>query len=486
MSSGRGDDGRVCSARSGTGLAPLSVFDLLTVGLGPSSSHTVGPMHAARLFAEALADSATLGSAKRLRVDLYGSLGATGLGHGSVAAVMLGLEGLRPELVDPATIPERLQRIDRDGSLCVLGEWPVLFSPSRDLLMHLEPSRSGHPNAMRFEAFDAEGVVLERRSFDSIGGGAVSEDACGPARARAATRAVPPHPFCSGRELLDLCREHHLSVSQLALRNELSWRTEAGVRSGLLSLWGVMEDCIRRGCETEGSLPGDLRLQRRAPQLRGKVLGDTSEPSAGFFGEIDRVSLDAIAVAEENAAGGRVVTAPTNGSAGIIPAVLHYALRSIGDAGEDLVVDFLLAAGAIGSLYKQNASISGAEVGCQGEVGVACSMAAAGLAQVLGATPEQVEAAAEIGMEHNLGLTCDPIAGLVQVPCIERNALGAVMAIAAARLALQESGEHLVSLDSVIETMRETGRDMHDNYKETARGGLATAVSCVSVCTVEC
>ena len=443
-------------------------------------------MRAARLFAKALADSATLGRVVRLRIDLYGSLGATGSGHGSGVAVMLGLEGLRPELVDTATIPACLERISRDGSLCVLGEWPVFFSPSRDLLMHSEPSLSGHPNAMRFEAFDAEGAMLERRSFDSIGGGAVIEDACGPARAPAAIRAVPPYPFCSGRELLELCCEHRLTVSQLALRNELSWRSEASIRSGLLSIWGVMEDCIRRGCETEGDLPGDLKLRRRAPQLRRRVLGGTSEPCAGFFGEIDRVSLDAIAVAEENAAGGRVVTAPTNGSAGIVPAVLHYALRSIADTGEDLVVDFLLAAGAIGLLYKQNASISGAEVGCQGEVGVACSMAAAGLAQVLGATPEHVEAAAEIGMEHNLGLTCDPVAGLVQVPCIERNALGAVMAIAAARLAMQESGEHLVSLDSVIETMRETGRDMHDNYKETARGGLATAVSRVSRCTVEC
>ena len=464
-----------------------SVFDIFTVGVGPSSSHTTGPMRAARMFADALCRSEAAGHVRRLRIDLFGSLGATGAGHGSDTAVMLGLEGERPELVDTSTIADRVARIKCSRSLCLLGERRIAFSRQADLVMHQGGVPRRHPNAMVFQAFDGADRLLESRAYSSVGGGTIVEDLEDDHdRPAAPHHTAQRHEFSSGLELLELCRESGLTVSQLVMRNELCRRTEEDVRTGILSLWRTMRDCVRRGCETHGYLPGELHLRRRAPELCLKVSGQTDGPLRGFFTEMDWLSLHAVAVAEENAAGGRVVTAPTNGSAGIIPAVLHHLLRAGPGADEDVVVDFLLAAAAIGSLYKENASISGAEVGCQGEIGVACSMAAAGLAHALGATPEQVETAAEIGMEHNLGLTCDPVAGLVQIPCIERNALGAVMAVAAARLALQESGEHLVSLDSVIETMQQTGRDMNDKYKETARGGLAMTVRRLSVGVVAC
>ena len=470
-----------------TSLGPsLSVFNLFTVGLGPSSSHTVGPMRAARLFAEALGERACLADVERLQVDLYGSLGATGAGHRSDAAVILGLEGNRPESVDPAEASAITARVRRDGMLLLLGEHAVRFAPEADLRLRGESRAGRHPNAMVFQAFGADGVLLEGRAYDSVGGGAVVENGRGLDPTATVCLEMPPYPYSSARQLLQLCRHGRLSISELVMRNESTWRTEAEVRAELLGVWGVMQDCVRRGCSTEGHLPGRLGLRRRAPQLHRSVHGDSPNPCADFLVEMDRVSLHAIAVAEENAAGGRVVTAPTNGSAGIIPAVLMYALQTAKRDSDDLAVDFLLAAAAIGTLYKQNASISGAEVGCQGEVGVACSMAAAGLAHVLGGTPEHVETAAEIAMEHNLGLTCDPVAGLVQIPCIERNALGAIAAVAAARLALRESGEHLVSLDAVIETVQETGRDMHDRYKETARGGLAVVVPRTCIGTVEC
>jgi L-serine dehydratase len=463
-----------------------SVFDIFSVGVGPSSSHTTGPMRAARMFADELRRSEAAGRVQRLRIDLFGSLAATGAGHGTDMAVLLGLEGERPELVETSTTAHRVARIKRGGSLRLLGARRIAFSPRTDLVMHDEGAPARHPNAMLFQAFGALGEVLARRTYDSVGGGTVVQNDGRDGLAADHSRVAPRHAFSSGLELLELCRDHRLSVSELVMRNELSWRSEADVRSGILSVWRTMRDCVSRGCETHGYLPGELHLPRRAPDLRLRVSGEAAGPLGGFFTEMDWLSLHAVAVAEENAAGGRVVTAPTNGSAGIVPAVLHHLLRAVPGAAEDMIVDFLLAAAAIGSLYKENASISGAEVGCQGEIGVACSMAAAGLAHALGATPEQVETAAEIGMEHNLGLTCDPVAGLVQIPCIERNALGAVMAVAAARLALQEKGEHLVSLDSAIETMRQTGLDMNDKYKETARGGLAMTMRRVPVGVAAC
>jgi len=443
-------------------------------------------MRAARLFAEALRERASLASVQRLQIQLFGSLGATGAGHRSDMAVILGLEGNSPESVHVAEASAITARVRRDGALRVLGEHGVRFVQEADLLLRVEACAGRHPNAMVFEAFGADGGLLERRAYDSVGGGAVVETGRRPDPIVTSHPKVPPHPFSSAAELLQLCGHLGLSISELVMRNESTWRSEAKVRSELLRIWGVMQDCIRRGCRTEGDLPGKLGLRRRAPQLHRSIHGDSPNPCAEFFVEMDRVSLHAIAVAEENAAGGRVVTAPTNGSAGIVPAVLRYALQKNKRDSDDLVTEFLLVAGAVGALYKQNASISGAEVGCQGEIGVACSMAAAGLAHVLGATPEHVETAAEIAMEHNLGLTCDPVAGLVQIPCIERNALGAIAAVAATRLALQEAGEHLVSLDSVIRTMQETGRDMHDDYKETARGGLAAVVRRTPIGTVEC
>jgi len=454
----------------------LSVFDLFKVGIGPSSSHTVGPMKAARLFALDIEATPHLPQVARLQMELFGSLGLTGRGHGSDKAVQLGLCGDLPETVDPDTVDARLEDIASQRQLLLLGRHPISFNPKTDIKFRRK-ALPLHPNGMVYTALDADRKPLLQRTYFSVGGGFVVDDSGETAEVDTTdTQAGLPYPFHSGDELLRITKEHGLSISDVVLANETVERPESLVRHDLLALWNVMRACVERGCRTKGTLPGGLNVPRRAP----KLYTDLSR-SAGMTGDdplriMDWVSLFALAVNEENAAGGRVVTAPTNGAAGIVPAVVHYYEMFRHGADEDGVVRFLLTAGAIGMLFKRNASISGAEVGCQGEVGVACAMAAGGLAEALGGTPAQVENAAEIGMEHNLGLTCDPIGGLVQIPCIERNAMGAIKAINAARLALQGDGSHFVSLDKVIKTMRDTGRDMRQKYKETSRGGLAVNV----------
>ncbi len=450
----------------------LSVFDLYSVGIGPSSSHTVGPMRAARLFAEGLLADGLLDRVGRVRAELYGSLGATGHGHGSEKAVLLGLEGADPASVDIASYDERAARIRDTGRLSLAGRRDVALGAD-DLVLHRRTSLPGHPNGMRFEAWSGEELVRERVYY-SVGGGFVVDDsAVGADRVVADTTPVA-HPFGSAAELLAVCERTGLRVSDVMLANELSWRSEAEVRAGLLEIWSAMAACVRNGCAHEGVLPGGLKVPRRAPALHARLSAEAGADDP--LRAMDWVNLFALAVNEENASGGRIVTAPTNGAAGIIPAVLHYYVRFVPGADDDGIVRFLLTAGAIGVLFKENASISGAEVGCQGEVGSACSMAAGAFCEVLGGSPEQVENAAEIGIEHNLGLTCDPVGGLVQIPCIERNAIASVKAINAARLALHGTGRHTVSLDRAIKTMRDTGRDMHTKYKETSRGGLAVNV----------
>ncbi|HET9551329.1 MAG TPA: L-serine ammonia-lyase [Anaeromyxobacteraceae bacterium] len=464
---------------------PVSAFDLFKIGIGPSSSHTVGPMVAARRFALGLAADGLLDATCAVRAELYGSLGATGRGHGSDKAVILGLLGETPEDVDVDLAPTLVARVRAAGTLALLGRREIPFREADHLLL-LRKALPFHPNGLRFTALGAAGEVLRARVSYSVGGGFVVDEAA----AAGADPVVPdatvlPLPFHSGAELLARCEANGLSVAGVMLRNEQAWRTEAEVREGLLRRWAVMQACVVRGCRTEGTLPGGLSVRRRAALMaRGLAC---VPPGADPLAAMDRVNLWALAVNEENAAGGRVVTAPTNGAAGIIPAVLHHWRLDVPGATDEGVVRFLLTAAAIGLLYKENASISGAEVGCQGEVGVACSMAAAGLADVLGGTPAQVENAAEIGMEHHLGLTCDPVGGLVQIPCIERNAMAAVAAITAARMALRGDGRHFVSLDRVIKTMRETGADMKTKYKETARGGLAlNVVEAIGVNLPEC
>jgi L-serine dehydratase len=430
-------------------------------------------MRAAHTFASGLAADELLGAVRRVRVELFGSLGATGHGHGSDRAVILGLLGELPETVDTATVGTRAAGVRESGVVDLLGRHPVALAED-DLVLHRRESLPYHPNGMRFFAHGNADELLRERTYYSVGGGFVVDES-----AAGADRITPdetrlPYPFRTGAELLDRCDETGLSISEVMLANEQAWRSEAEVRAGLLEIWTVMQECVQHGCSNEGTLPGGLKVPRRAPELYRDLRADpfATDP----LRVMDWVNLFALAVNEENAAGGRVVTAPTNGAAGVLPAVLHYYTRFCPGATDDGVVRFLLCAGAIGVLYKENASISGAEVGCQGEVGSACSMAAGALCEVLGGTPQQVENAAEIGMEHNLGLTCDPVGGLVQVPCIERNAMAAVKAINAARIALRGSGEHIVSLDKVIKTMRETGADMKIKYKETARGGLAVNV----------
>ncbi|GAB4352201.1 MAG: L-serine ammonia-lyase [Gammaproteobacteria bacterium] len=464
----------------------VSVFDLFKIGIGPSSSHTVGPMVAALRFVEALESGGWPADTARLRVELFGSLGATGRGHGSDKAVLLGLEGERPEQIDPDTVKERLARIRDSGRLRLPGSRELAFDPASDIVFHRRRSLPAHPNGMRFAALDGDGKILLEKRYYSVGGGFVVEGD-GDAPLHDDQRPVTlPYPFRSAEELLALCARHDLRISDLMRENERAWRGEEEIREGLLEIWEVMQACVRRGCEREGVLPGGMKVRRRAPELYRTLSSRPEEGLQDPLTVLDWVDLYALAVNEENAAGGRVVTAPTNGAAGIIPAVLHYYTRFCRGADEEGVVRFLLTAGAIGLLYKENASISGAEVGCQGEVGSACSMAAGALTEVLGGTPQQVENAAEIAMEHNLGLTCDPVGGLVQVPCIERNAMAAVKAINAARMALRGDGTHFVSLDRVIKTMRETGADMKTKYKETARGGLAVNVIEVPVNIVEC
>jgi len=463
----------------------ISTFDLFTIGVGPSSSHTVGPMRAACMFASRLRDQGSLGDVVRLTVQLYGSLGATGRGHGADKAVVLGLEGASPETVDVDAIPKRMADLEGGNTLRLLGTTQMAFSPRDDLIFVKRESLPGHPNGMRFTALDSDNNKILSRVYYSVGGGFVVGENHTDDPIIAESKVDLPYPFESGEGLLDLCRENKLSISDLMLQNELAWRNEDEIRDQLLNIWHAMQACVKKGCEDTGLMPG-LKVKRRAAGLYEQL---ASQPEAALRDPLtimDWVNLYALAVNEENAVGGRVVTAPTNGAAGIIPAVLHYFVRFCSGANEDGVVRFLLAAGAVGLLFKRNASISGAEVGCQGEVGSACSMAAAGLTEALGGTPGQVENAAEIAMEHNLGLTCDPIGGLVQIPCIERNAMASIKAINASRLAMRGDGEHFVSLDKVIQTMRETGRDMQDKYKETSRGGLATNVIEVPVSFIEC
>ena len=455
----------------------LSVFDMFSIGIGPSSSHTVGPMRAALRFAQGLERDGLLERVAAVRVDLHGSLGATGRGHGSDRAVVLGLAGERPESVDPDAVPVLLERVARHRELRLLGRHPVPFEPAEDVRL-LTPALPAHPNGMVFTALDAAGDVLARRTSYSVGGGFVREhplDGADPAAA-AGERDVP-HPFRTGDELLEQCRRTGLGVADLVRRNEESRRTPAEVDAGLLAVFEAMAACVRRGLATDGVLPGGLGVQRRAPRLHRQLLAEEGRaPGLDVLQAMDWVSLFALAVNEENAAGGRVVTAPTNGAAGIVPAVAHFHRRFVPGADDAGTVRFLLAAGGIGTVLKETGSISGAEVGCQGEVGSASAMAAAGLAEVLGGSPEQVENAAEIAIEHHLGLTCDPVGGLVQIPCIERNAVGATTAIHAARTALRGDGTHVVSLDTAVRTMRATGAHMRSEYKETSLGGLALTV----------
>jgi L-serine dehydratase len=454
----------------------VSCFDLFKIGVGPSSSHTVGPMRAACTFVQRLERQAVLDDTRWVTVELYGSLAHTGRGHGTDKAVLLGLEGEMPDRIDPDVIGDRITAIFRQREVRLLGRQVIEFNEKDHLLFHKEDTLPYHSNGMRFTAFDADQKVLCTRDYYSIGGGFVvnADDA-------AEDRIVPdttqlPYPFTTGNRLLQICKRTRLSIAEVMWANEAAWRTREQIEQGLDDIWQAMVDCVKRGVRSEGVLPGGLRVRRRAPEIYRAL---SERPESGLkdpLNILDWVNMYALAVNEENAMGGRVVTAPTNGAAGIIPAVLLYYDRFVNGSNTAGIHNFLLTAAAICILYKENASISGAEVGCQGEVGVACSMAAAGLTAALGGSPDQVENAAEIGMEHNLGLTCDPIAGLVQVPCIERNAMGAIKAINAQRMAMRGDGKHRVPLDKVIKTMRDTGADMQTKYKETSRGGLAVNV----------
>ena len=458
----------------------VSVFDLFKIGIGPSSSHTVGPMRAARLFALRLQHEGHLDATARVCSQLYGSLGATGKGHGSDKAVLLGLCGDEPDSVDVDGIAPRLKAMRDAKRVLLLGTHEVGFNEKTDLILYRRETLPFHANGMRFTAFDAGGAELLTRVYYSVGGGFIVSDEVAHDGTRqkviAPDTTVLAHPFHSGADLLALTASERCSIAELMRRNERHWRSDAEIDAGLLKIWAVMQACVVRGCATDGVLPGGFKVRRRAADLHRQLCANPEAALRDPLQVLDWVNLYALAVNEENAAGGRVVTAPTNGAAGIVPAVLHYYTRFVPSATESKVIDFLLTAAAIGMLYKENASLSGAEVGCQGEVGVACSMAAGALCAVLGGSPEQAENAAEIGMEHHLGLTCDPVGGLVQIPCIERNAIASVKAINAARMALRGDGTHHVSLDKVIKTMRDTGADMMTKYKETARGGLAVNI----------
>ncbi|WP_417689803.1 L-serine ammonia-lyase [Pseudidiomarina sp.] len=453
----------------------ISVFDIYKVGIGPSSSHTVGPMRAAKEFLHDAAKKLTLSEATGIKVELFGSLGQTGKGHGTGKAVILGLAGEDPETVDTTVVDEFLTTTEQSQRLKLLGEHEIKFPREGAITFHRRKTMPRHANAMELRLYKGDEVIYKDLYY-SIGGGFIVRDADFDDTLEEAIEQSSkpiPYPFDSAAELLAQCNEHGLRISSLMLANEKVFRSEKEIRQRLMHIWQTMDECIDRGIKTEGILPGGLKVRRRAPGLYQRL---KNEKSADPMQTMDWVDLFALAVNEENAAGGRVVTAPTNGAAGIIPAVMKYADKFISPLDEETVVRFLLTSAAIGILYKKNASISGAEVGCQGEVGVACSMAAGALAELMGGNASNVENAAEIGMEHNLGLTCDPVGGLVQVPCIERNAMGAVKAINAARLALRGSGDHKVSLDKVIKTMWDTGNDMKTKYKETARGGLAVNI----------
>ncbi len=452
----------------------VSIFELFKIGIGPSSSHTVGPMKAACTFARRLERLGLLEKTSRLRTTLYGSLAHTGRGHGTHKAVMLGLQGALPDRIDPDNIDAALEVIRSKGELLLIGTYAIRFREKEDLLFNKREVLPHHPNGMQFEALDEEGSVIESRDYYSVGGGfVVNQDKA--AQDRIVTdETVLPYPFSTADELLAQCEQHGLRISDLMMANEQTWRSQGEIYQGLKEIWNAMSGCMERGYHQQGVLPGGLKVERRAPQLYRQLSEQTG--SEDPLATLDWVNLFALSVNEENAAGGRVVTAPTNGAAGIVPAVIQYYLDFVPGSNDEGVIEFLLTAGAIGILYMQNASISGAEVGCQGEVGVACSMAAGGLTAAMGGKMFQVENAAEIGMEHNLGLTCDPVGGLVQIPCIERNAMGAVKAINAQRMAFRGDGRHKVSLDKIIKTMRETGADMKSIYKETSRGGLAVNV----------
>ncbi|GAB7532839.1 L-serine ammonia-lyase [Pseudomonas sp. 3A(2025)] len=453
----------------------ISVFDMFKIGIGPSSSHTVGPMRAGALFVTDLREQNLLDSVERMEVRLYGSLSATGIGHATDRATVMGLMGEWPDQVDPAAVGLRIEALLRDNRLLVGGERDIEFIWQRDMRL-LDESLPFHPNGMTLCAYGATGELYEQ-TYYSIGGGFVIDARQAASGTLDGDNTVLPYDFSSGKELLALCKTHNMSISTLMLENEKVWRSEAEIRSKLLDIWGAMQACVNKGLQEQGILPGGLNVRRRAYRLHQSLLNlDNPNVIGSTMSAMEWVNLFALAVNEENAAGGRMVTAPTNGAAGIVPAVLHYFMKFNPAANEDDVVRFFLSAAAVGILCKKNASISGAEVGCQGEVGSACAMAAAGIAEIIGATPQQVENAAEIGLEHNLGLTCDPVGGLVQVPCIERNAIAAVKAINAAQMALRGDGDHFISLDQAIRTMRDTGADMHDKYKETSRGGLAVSL----------
>ena len=462
----------------------LSVFDIFKIGIGPSSSHTMGPMNAAREFALSLERAGVLADCRQVAVRLYGSLALTGVGHGTDRAVLLGLMGAEPRSIDPDGMDPAVRQVRETGRLKLLGRHEVAFDEPMQLLFMRAEKLPRHTNGMRFTALgpnanqdagrneNGGGRVLLEEDYYSLGGGFIVRG--DEPEARDAARKQPPYPFSSGDELLQLCRDHGLELFELVLANERTWCSDVEIRAGVLEIWRTMQGCVARGFRQSGVLPGVLKVRRRAPKLHRMLTEGKGGPNA--LEAMDWVNAWALAVNEENAAGGRVVTAPTNGAAGIVPAVLHFYERFEPGANDEGVIRFLLTAAAIGMLYKRNASISGAEMGCQGEVGVACSMAAAGLVAALHGSNEQIENAAEIGMEHNLGLTCDPVAGLVQIPCIERNAMGSVKAINAARLAMRGDGTHKVSLDQVIATMRQTGHDMSAIYKETSQGGLAVNV----------
>ena len=462
----------------------ISVLDLFNIGIGPSSSHTVGPMKAALEFAQNLSEAGQLENVARIAVKLYGSLGATGRGHGSDVAVILGLIGETPRDTAVEAIAGKVLKIRKAEKLPVLGRHVIHFEEEQDLELLPRQQLDFHPNGMEFWAYDSGGTELARAIYYSIGGGFIVHESEAAADHFETETVKQPYPFSSADELLVHCKASGKSISDVMLANERVLRSDDQIRAELLEIWAVMEECVRNGCSRGGEMPG-LNIGRRANKLYQQLSSRAESALTDPLTIMDWVNLYALAVNEENAAGGRVVTAPTNGAAGIMPAVMHYYSRFVPSANEDGIVRFLLTAGAVGILFKTNASISGAEVGCQGEVGSACSMAAAGLTEVLGGTPEQVENAAEIGMEHNLGLTCDPVGGLVQVPCIERNAMGAIKAINASRLALLGDGNHFVSLDKVIRTMRITGRDMKTQYKETAQGGLAITVP-IAATVVDC
>jgi L-serine dehydratase len=453
----------------------ISVFDMFSIGIGPSSSHTVGPMRAGKAFCVQLKEQGLFEQTDELKVELFGALGQTGKGHGTGKAVILGLQGYAPESINVNLVDALLIKVNEEQSLALDGEKPVRFGREGAIVFHRRKTLPLHANGLTFHALRGQQIIASQ-SFYSIGGGFIlrEEDFHNEKVSALQHDAQPvPYSFSSAAQLLSLCKEHGLCISSLMLKNEQVFQTQTEIKQKLWHIWQVMQECVQNGIKNEGILPGGLKVTRRAPKLYSRL---QNEHSTDPMQAMDWVNLFALAVNEENAAGGKVVTAPTNGAAGIIPAVLHYFDKFVSPVNEDIATRYFLTAAAIGILYKKNASISGAEVGCQGEVGVACSMAAGALTEILGGTVNEVENAAEIGMEHNLGLTCDPVGGLVQVPCIERNAMGSIKAINASRLALRGNGDHKVSLDKVIKTMWETGNDMKSKYKETSRGGLAVNI----------